>query len=152
MLKWQTNILGFLFIWKWWDFTILSTQWIFYQYWKMPLWEYSQEWMEFSLLQAPSELFRRTMNEWLIRNVSGVQWYLYYKRRFKSSIFSRIVRKNRLSLLRVGISFPMICHQNFKSCLLFGKLIKSYLTCKHLFLFLLTYFALPYTKQDLRWV
>ena len=33
------------------------------------------------MLQAPIELFKRTMNEWLIRNVSWAQRYLYYKKK-----------------------------------------------------------------------
>lgn len=44
--------------------------------------------MEFSTLQAPIELFKRTMNEWLIRNVSWDQGYLYSKRKNLNPAFS----------------------------------------------------------------
>lgn len=50
-----------------------------------------REWMEFLMLQAPIELFKRTMTEWLIRNVSVI--FILQKKRFKSSIFSWVVRK-----------------------------------------------------------
>lgn len=44
--------------------------------------------MEFSMLQASIELFKRTMNEWLIRNVSWAERYFYYKRKDPNLAFS----------------------------------------------------------------
>lgn len=51
------------------------------------------EWMEF-LSRAPIELFKRTMTEWLVRNVPVI--FILQRKRLRSSIFSQALSQKKI--------------------------------------------------------